>query len=113
MVDTARLSGQRLAEFERDREESNRRYDHAFAVVLSHTSAVELDEFWSPFSTTSVSSEVHSNPMGKGWSKCVVGGEDAGIGDIFDSPAAPMFGFSNPLALAGETNKPMVQHQVL
>ena len=45
MVDTARLSGERLAEFERDRHESNRRYDYAFSVVLSHTSALELQEF--------------------------------------------------------------------
>eukprot|EP00935_MAST-01C_sp_MAST-1C-sp1_P002222 g2222.t1 len=51
VVDTAKLRGDRRAEFERDREESNRRYDHAFAVVLSHTSAVELEEFWRLFST--------------------------------------------------------------
>ena len=113
MVDTARLSGERLADFELDREESNRRYDHAFAVVLSHTSAVELDEFWRLFSTTSVASEVHSNPMGKGWSNSVLGGEGADIGEMFESPAAPTFEGENPLALAGETNEPMVQRQVL
>ena len=45
MVNTARLSGERLDQFERDREESNRRYDYAFSVVLSHTSALELQEF--------------------------------------------------------------------
>ena len=50
MVDTAKLTGERLAEFDRDRKESNRRYDHAFQVVLSHTSAVELEEFWRLFS---------------------------------------------------------------
>ena len=45
MVDTSKLVGERLAEFEQDRAESNRRYDHAFSVVLSHTSALELQEF--------------------------------------------------------------------
>ena len=45
VVDTAKLSGERLVDFERDREESNRRYNHAFKVVLSHTSADELQEF--------------------------------------------------------------------
>ena len=81
MVDTARLSGKRLAEFERDREESNRRYDHAFQVVLSHTSALELEEFWRLFATSSITLDphdadtaFHSNPMAKGWSKSVVGG---------------------------------------
>ena len=49
MVDTARLSGERLAEFETDKAESNRRYDHAFSVVLSHTSTMELQEFWRLF----------------------------------------------------------------
>ena len=32
VVDTPALTGDRLAEFERDREESNRRYDYAFQV---------------------------------------------------------------------------------
>ena len=39
VVDTSTLRGERLDEFELDRRESNRRYDRAFQVVLSHTSA--------------------------------------------------------------------------
>ena len=111
MVDTARLSGERLAEFERDREESNRRYDLAFQVVLSHTSSIELDEFWRLFST-SMASEVHSNPIERGWSKSAIGGEGADLGDIFES-STPTFEGENPIALAGQTNAPMMQHQVL
>ena len=49
IVDTAGLTGERLAEYDRDRTESNRRYDEAFKVVLSHTSALELQEFWKLF----------------------------------------------------------------
>ena len=49
MVDTAKLTGERLEEFETDKAESNRRYDHAFSVVLSHTSTMELQEFWRLF----------------------------------------------------------------
>ena len=52
MIDTAGLSGDQLAEFERDRQESNRRYDESFEVVLSHTSAVELEEFWTLFGSS-------------------------------------------------------------
>ena len=37
IVDTAGLTGERLAEYDRDRTESNRRYDEAFKVVLSHS----------------------------------------------------------------------------
>ena len=115
MVDTARLSGERLAGFERDREESNRRYDHAFNVVLSHTSAVELEEFWRLFATSSImldphdaDTAFHSNPMAKGWSKSVVGGEGADLGDVFANPTSTFEG-ENPLALAGETNEPMAK----
>ena len=61
MVDTTKLNGNRRAEFERDREESNRRYDHAFRVVLSHTSSYELKEFWRLFST---SQQEPNNPAG-------------------------------------------------
>ena len=59
VVDTAKLRGDRLAEFERDRVESNRRYDHAFAVVLSHTSAMELREFWKLFAAPSSRASVN------------------------------------------------------
>ena len=52
VVDTEKLSGERRADFERDRRESNRRYDHAFQVVLSHTSSMELQEFWRLFMIT-------------------------------------------------------------
>ena len=119
MVDTAKLSGERLAEFERDREESNRRYDHAFEVVLSHTSAVELEEFWRLFATSSgtldphdANPAFHSNPMAEGWSKSVVGGEVTDLGGVFANPTSTFEG-ENPLALAGETNEPMAQSQVL
>jgi hypothetical protein len=49
IVDIAGLTGDRLAECDRDRNESNRRYNEAFKVVLSHTSALELQEFWKLF----------------------------------------------------------------
>ena len=39
------LEGEQLAEYERDMQESNRRFDQAFRQVLSHTSALELQEF--------------------------------------------------------------------
>ena len=42
-------TGDRLAEFEADKAESNRRYDAAFAVVQSHTTPAEQDAFWRPF----------------------------------------------------------------
>ena len=64
MVDTAKLRGERLAEFERDRVESNRRYTHAFDVVLSHTPAVELLEFWKLF-TSSARASMHID-LGEG-----------------------------------------------
>ena len=64
MVDTAKLRGERLAEFERDRVESNRRYTHAFDVVLSHTPAAELLEFWKLF-TSSARASMHID-LGEG-----------------------------------------------
>ena len=96
MVDTARLSGKRLAEFERDREESNRRYDHAFNVVLSHTSAIELKEFWRLFAATSaITLDPHDTDF------------------AFHSNPTMTFEGENPLALAGETNEPIVRKQAL
>ena len=47
--DTSKLTGKRLVEFEQDRKESNRRYDEAFNIVLSHTPDIELREFWQLF----------------------------------------------------------------
>ena len=92
MVDTAKLTGERLGEFERDQEESNRRYDRAFEVVLSHTSVLELEEFWKLLPptvnartrTASHADFEFSNPIfdggsaqesadrGRGWSKGAV-----------------------------------------
>jgi len=48
-VDTAKLSPTKQAEFEADKQESNRRYDAAFDEVLAHTSEAELSAFWSAF----------------------------------------------------------------
>ena len=45
MIDCDNLEGERLAEYERDMQESNRRFDQAFRQVLSHTSQLELREF--------------------------------------------------------------------
>ena len=84
VVDTAKLSGERLANFERDREESNRRYDHAFNVVLSHTSALELQEF--------------SKLVGLGQGLAVPGGARTGSGSI----AAEGNFQTNPMATDGE-----------
>ena len=49
VCDTSKLTGKRLVEFEQDRKESNRRYDEAFNIVLSHTPDIELREFWQLF----------------------------------------------------------------
>ena len=86
MVDTAKLRGDRLAEFERDREESNRRYDHAFRVVLSHTSAVELEEFWQLFSSSTDQLEGGGSAEG-----------ERGKG----AAASDHFGFENPMTSRG------------
>ena len=45
VVATDSLEGEELAEYERDMQESNRRFDQAFRQVLSHTSQLELREF--------------------------------------------------------------------
>ena len=44
------MEGKELAEYERDMQESNRRFDQAFRQVLSHTSELELREFGKLFS---------------------------------------------------------------
>ena len=44
------MEGKELAEYERDMQESNRRFDQAFRQVLSHTSQLELREFGKLFS---------------------------------------------------------------
>jgi hypothetical protein len=49
VVKTSALAGGRRAEFERDKVESNRRYDMAFDLVLSHTTPAEQEAFWRPF----------------------------------------------------------------
>ena len=49
VVDMANLSPAKQAEFEADKQESNRRYDAAFEEVLAHTSDAELSAFWSAF----------------------------------------------------------------
>ena len=135
MVDTARLSGERLADFELDREESNRRYDHAFEVVRSRTSRVELDEFWRLFSAPSMTLAPHadatsgtpvdaeegikrvagirkkrshfgqSNPM---FQAGVSAMEGSSLGAVYSSARkASTFGVDNPFALAGnEANEP-------
>ena len=116
MVDTAKLRGERLAEFEREREESNRRYDQAFAVVLSHTSAVELEEFWHLFSTD-VTSDQHDDAQNndsvvRAWSKSAVGGGSAELGELklFEKLTSTFEG-ENPIALAGGTNESLVKTQ--
>eukprot|EP00935_MAST-01C_sp_MAST-1C-sp1_P000111 g111.t1 len=45
VIDCDNLEGEQLAEYERDMQESNRRFDQAFRQVLSHTSQFELQEF--------------------------------------------------------------------
>ena len=112
MVDTAKLGGARsrsksnarLAEFERDREESNRRYDHAFKVVLSYTSALELQEFNKLVGLgegVSVADE-------RSWSKCSVDSPHA-VHFEFSNPTASTFELENPLALMSEANEPIEQ----
>ena len=70
VVDTAKLSPAKQAEFEADKQESNRRYDAAFDEVLAHTSDAELSAFWSAFSAesrdkpwTMVTLQPQNNPM--------------------------------------------------
>ena len=70
MVDTAKLSPAKQAEFEADKQESNRRYDAAFDEVLAHTSDAELSAFWSAFGAesrdkawTTITLQPQSNPM--------------------------------------------------
>ena len=46
---TGSKTGDKLAEFERDKTESNRRYNTAFAAVQSHTTPAEQNAFWRPF----------------------------------------------------------------
>jgi hypothetical protein len=47
--DVERLVPEAKLEYERDVQESNRRYDAAFAHVLSYTPDAELSAFWKPF----------------------------------------------------------------
>ena len=70
VVDTAKLSPAKQAEFDEDKQESNRRYDAAFAEVLAHTSDAELSAFWSAFGAESrdkawktLTLQQQSNPM--------------------------------------------------
>jgi hypothetical protein len=49
VVDTTKLHGERLNEFAAHQQESNRRYNAAFEVVLLHTPAAEMSEFWRLF----------------------------------------------------------------
>ena len=44
--DISALKGDYLDEFEMDTEESKRRYDSAFARVMSHTNPAESEAFW-------------------------------------------------------------------
>ena len=83
VADTTKLEGSELAEFEQDREESNRRYNEAFDVVLSHTSTDELDAFWAAFGGESASDQAASN-----------------LGDVFpagDSTDVGLQTFANPM----------------
>ena len=70
VADMAKLSPAKQAEFEADKQESNRRYDAAFDEVLAHTSDAELSAFWSAFSAesrdkpwTMVTLQPQNNPM--------------------------------------------------
>jgi hypothetical protein len=49
VVDTTKLHGEQLNEFAAHQRESNRRYNEAFEVVLLHTPAAEMSEFWRLF----------------------------------------------------------------
>jgi hypothetical protein len=49
VVDTLKLQGAQLDQFVADKRESNRRYTAAFEVVLMHTPAAEMSEFWRLF----------------------------------------------------------------
>jgi hypothetical protein len=51
VVDTTKLifTPERLAEYQRDKTESNRRYSAAFKTVLTHSSRIEMLEFWALF----------------------------------------------------------------
>ena len=51
--DTSQLQGERKAEFEQDKAESNRRYDEAFQDTVAQTSKAELDAFWKAFGVNS------------------------------------------------------------
>ena len=92
MVDTAKLRGERLAEFERDRVESNRRYTHAFDVVLSHTPAAELLEFWKLF-TSSARASMHI---------------DLGEGTTSGINADPSLMHVNPIVMKGSNGQEQV-----
>jgi hypothetical protein len=49
VVDTTKLTDERLLEYQRDKTESNRRYAAAFQAVLFHSSPIEMLEFWALF----------------------------------------------------------------
>lgn len=63
IVKTSALRGDDLEKFKRHKAESQRRYDLAFASVLSHTSKSEWDAFWLKFRLGI--DLVHTNPIAK------------------------------------------------
>jgi hypothetical protein len=87
------LTGDRLVECDRDREESNRRYDEAFKVVLSHTSTLELHEFWKLFAMEPGDGAAQ---LGEFRHKEQGDGFGVGIGTLF-SPEDALFSLDNPM----------------
>ena len=124
-------------EYERDMAESNRRFDQAFRQVLSHTSALELQEFgklvglgdgvdWLAGSGTTAAQaqaqaqeqagvaaqQFHTNPMGnaEGWRTGAVKDKRSGIsatGTIEFEHANPALDESGAAAAAGQSQLEM------
>ena len=135
--------GERLAEFEQDQSESNRRYDSAFEVVLSHTPAAQLRDFSRLFPNRMhlthdllrpEAADVRHEPSGGGarkqqWHRSNMHGasfivdkgkeqEGSSLGDIYARKDSS-FGIANPLkaelavSSSAGQQQPAEQQQVL
>jgi hypothetical protein len=62
VVDTTQLDEKEQAEYEENKKESNRRYEVAYAEVLSHTSKTELQAFWDALGGSSEGMHSDSDP---------------------------------------------------
>ena len=124
-------------EYERDMAESNRRFDQAFRQVLSHTSALELQEFgklvglgdgvdWLAGSGTAAGSQArgtgdteqlqHTNPMvDAGWRTGAVKDKDKRAGSAATGTITE-FEHANPAldesGAAAESPQPQLQPEV-